>query len=208
MAGAEFEVVVADTTELREAAFALRHDVYCRELGYEPVRADGLERDSYDDRAHHYLLAHVPTGTWAACVRIVFPGESPDSLDLPFELAVPAPPKLTAMPRTGVGEISRFTVAADHRHGPALVAAAFAGLVATDRAGLDSAVCLMSLGLQKRMRPLGIRFTQLTAVVDHHGRRALFDMCPQRTLSEIRPEYQGVLSSVRSRIEEQLRTRR
>jgi hypothetical protein len=47
----EFRLVAADTEPLREASFALWHDVYCRELGFEPVRADGLERDAYDDRA-------------------------------------------------------------------------------------------------------------------------------------------------------------
>ena len=58
-------MVVANTQDLREAAFALRHEVYCREFGFEPVRADGLERDVHDDRAHHYLISHVPTGAWA-----------------------------------------------------------------------------------------------------------------------------------------------
>ena len=107
----EFQVVVADTAELRNAAFALRHEVYCRELGFEPIRAGGLERDIYDDRARHYLLAHQPSGAWAGCLRVVFADDDVQEIGLPFEMArVPLldEARLAATPRASIGEISRW----------------------------------------------------------------------------------------------------
>jgi N-acyl amino acid synthase of PEP-CTERM/exosortase system len=133
----EFDVVVADTPDLRDATFALRHEVYCREFGFEPVRADGLERDSYDDRAHHYLLAHVPTGALVGCVRVV-PGP-----DLPYEVVFgDVPVDLATTPHS---EISRLTVARDFRRRPdhrppAMLHAALAAVAAVVESGLDDAV--------------------------------------------------------------------
>src|SRR6058998_1467907 len=116
----EFEVVVANTPALRDAAFVLRHEVYCREFAFEPVTDDGRERDAHDGRALHYLLAHVPTGTWAGCVRVVLPGCAGGGLGLPFETAgVPlldvVLAHLGATPDAAIGEISRLTVAAPFR---------------------------------------------------------------------------------------------
>lgn len=50
-----FEIAPALTDELRDHVYRIRHEVYCAELKYEPVRADKRERDDYD--AHAPLLA-------------------------------------------------------------------------------------------------------------------------------------------------------
>jgi N-acyl-L-homoserine lactone synthetase len=188
-----FEVVVADTDELRDACFALRHEVYCRELGFEPVRADGLERDAYDERALHYLLAHVPSGAWAACVRIAL-GRA-----LPFEAVLGPVP----LPPGPVGEISRFTVTREFRQGAgvrphAVLGTALTAVAATAEAGLASAVCMMKPSLRLQLHSYGIRFAQLTPIVEYHGQRALFHMAPLATCREIQPELQGILAAIRS----------
>ncbi len=193
----EFEVVVADTPDLRDATFALRHEVYCREFGFEPVRAAGLERDLFDDRAHHYLLAHVPTGTWAGCVRVV-PGP-----DLPYEAVFgDLPVDLATVPH---GEISRLTVARDFRRRPdhrppAVLHAALVALAAVVETGLDDAVCVMEPRLAARLTAVGIRLSRISGLVRHRGDRALFHLDPARACHEVRPELRGVLAAVRSRI--------
>jgi N-acyl-L-homoserine lactone synthetase len=193
----EFEVVVADTPGLRMATFALRHEVYCREFGFEPVRADGLERDGYDDRAHHYLLAHVPTGTWAGCVRVV-PGPV-----LPYEAVFgDVPVDLATVPH---GEISRLTIARefrrrpDHRP-PAVLHAALVALAAVVESELADAVCVMEPRLAAHLGTFGIRLSMVSALARHRGDRALFHLDPVRACREVRPDLRGLLASIRSRI--------
>jgi len=203
----EFVVAVADSGPLREACFALRHDVYCRELGFEPIRADGLERDAYDDHSLHYLLGHVPSGAWAGCVRIVL--DDGAGIGLPFERA--RLPLLADVPRGSLGEISRLTVAPGFRQaarGPAqphfqphaVLGIALTALAATTEAGLTSAVCMIKPRLEQQLLTYGIRFTQLSPVVNYRGRRALFHISPLATCHGVDPEFQGVLGAMRSQI--------
>lgn len=193
----EFDVVVADTPALRDATFVLRHEVYCRELGFEPVHADGRERDSHDDRAHHYLLAHVPTGTWAGCVRVV-PGPG-----LPYEaLLGDDPVDLATVPS---GEISRLTVVRGFRrrpdhHPPAVLHTALVALASVVERGLDDVVCLMEPRLATHLGTIGVRLSRISGLVRHRGDRALFHLDPVRTCREIRPDLREVLASIRSQL--------
>jgi N-acyl-L-homoserine lactone synthetase len=194
----EFEVVVADTPDLRDVTFALRHEVYCREFGFEPVCADGLERDTYDDRAHHYLLVHVPTGAWAGCVRVV-PGPG-----LPYEAVFgDVPVDLATVPH---GEISRLTVARDFRRRPdhrppAMLHAALVALAAVAESDLDDAVCVMEPRLAAQLNAVGIRLSTISGLVRHRGDRALFHLDPVLACREVRPDLQGVLATIRSQLE-------
>ena len=209
----QFAVVVADTEPLREAGFALRHEVYCRELGFERIRADGLERDAYDECALHFLLAHVPSGAWAGCVRIAL--DDGTGLGLPFERArLPllddAVVDPTDVPRGSIGEISRLTVAPGFRQGGvappggfqpnAVLGTALTAVAATAEAGLTSAVCMMKPRFERQLLTYGIRFTQLSPVVDYRGLRALFHMSPVAACLGVDPELQGVLGAMREQI--------
>jgi N-acyl-L-homoserine lactone synthetase len=193
----EFEVVVANTPDLRDATFALRHEVYCREFGFEPVRADGLERDAHDDRAHHYLLAHVPTGAWAGCVRVV-PGPG-----LPYEaLFADVPVDLASAPHS---EISRLTIARGFRRRPehrlpAMLHAALVALAAVVENGFDNSVCVMEPRLAAQLDTFGIRLSRASGMVQHRGDRALFHLDPVRTCREVRSDLLEVLAALRSRI--------
>ncbi len=193
----EFDVVMADTPALRSATFALRHEVYCREFGFEPVRADGVERDGYDERAHHYLLAHVPTGTWAGCVRVV-PGP-----DLPYESVFrDVPVDLATLPH---GEISRLTVAGAFRHRldqrpPAMLHLALVALAAVAELAMPDAVCAMEPRLAARLGTFGIGLTRVSDPVQYRGDRALFHLDPVRTCRTVRPDLRDVLTAIRSRL--------
>lgn len=117
-----FEVIRADSEELREAVFRIRYEVYCTEMGYEdPARfPDGMEHDEYDRRARHVLLRHRPSGTYAGCVRLIqdtgseprelFPFERFGGQSLRRNIIDPA-----RLPRNSFGEISRLAVRGQFR---------------------------------------------------------------------------------------------
>jgi len=115
-----FEVVPATTPELTDAAHRVRHQVYCRELGWEPVRPDGRETDAYDPYSLHCLLRSVRTGEDVGCVRIIRAKPDEPAFLLPFERAcantldrsIIDPQKL---PRATIAEVSRLAVIGKYR---------------------------------------------------------------------------------------------
>ena len=70
-----FETVIAESDALKEKAFRIRHEVLCEEFGYHQVKpeADKMERDHYDEHAHHVLLIHKRSGEAIGTVRVVMP---------------------------------------------------------------------------------------------------------------------------------------
>jgi hypothetical protein len=46
-----FRVVPALSDALRSENHRIRHEVYCRDLGFEPLRTDGLDIDLADQQA-------------------------------------------------------------------------------------------------------------------------------------------------------------
>jgi N-acyl amino acid synthase of PEP-CTERM/exosortase system len=80
-----FSVGIAVTRIQKEQVFEIRHQVYCEELGFEPLREDRQETDEYDACAIHCLLTHRASQQPAGCVRLlVAPPDNPRQ-PLPFE---------------------------------------------------------------------------------------------------------------------------
>lgn len=117
-----FELVHADTDELRAQVFQLRYQVYVLETGFETEAdcikafdADGhavyLEEDEYDTRSDHYLLRHLRTGIYAATARLVLPDVNKLKAPYPIEqhCALDEPVNDLTL-RAHLGEISRFAV--------------------------------------------------------------------------------------------------
>lgn len=116
-----FEFTLALDEPSVENVYRIRHDVYCRELGWEAVRQDGLEMDDYDRHSIHCLLRKRETGELVGCSRLVLARPEDPSFPLPFELSCrdaihrdlfdPA-----RLPRHDVGEVSRLAVMSEFRH--------------------------------------------------------------------------------------------
>jgi N-acyl amino acid synthase of PEP-CTERM/exosortase system len=73
-----FDIVHADTQELKNEAHRVRYQVFCVEnQGFEDPAAhpDGLERDEFDDNADHVLLFYKPLGRAIGTVRVIKPRE-------------------------------------------------------------------------------------------------------------------------------------
>ena len=110
-----FELLPALDDASREEVFRIRHEVYCRDLGWEPVRADGMERDAFDPQSVHLLLRQRTTGEPVGCTRIILADEANPGALLPVESSCadvidrsiidPA-----ALPRATVAEVSRLAV--------------------------------------------------------------------------------------------------
>lgn len=114
-----FNVLIADTPELKQEVFKIRYKVYCEELGYEPLDRfpDKLEKDAYDARSVHCLLQHKPTGIYAGCVRLILSDAENSQAKFPFEYICPnhSMDFDNSIPRHCVAEVSRLAVISQFR---------------------------------------------------------------------------------------------
>ena len=110
-----FRVVVANTKELRQEVFKIRHDVYCRELEWEGKKSSGMETDEYDDYSYYCLLQHRTSKAFAGCIRIIIPPADKPELKTPFDVNCLSSLRhdvvdINALRRVSFGEISRLAV--------------------------------------------------------------------------------------------------
>lgn len=114
-----FEVVPALDEATRDQVYRVRHDVYCRDLGWEPERPDGRETDGFDAQSVHCLMRSSVTGAPVGCTRLILADSDPTH-ELPVEescrdtldRALLDP---RALPREQVGEVSRLAVVKAYR---------------------------------------------------------------------------------------------
>lgn len=110
-----FELIPALDETTLDQVFRIRHDVYCRDLGWEPLRDDGRESDEYDRHSFHCLLRRRSTGEPVGCTRLIVARPEDPAYPLPFEhscrevldrrIADPA-----RLPRHAIAEVSRLAV--------------------------------------------------------------------------------------------------
>lgn len=112
-----FIPVVANTPELLDECYRIRYDVYCNDLGYEPIEnfPDRKETDSYDQHSLHYLLKHIPSGMYAGCVRVIYANEYQIEKKFPFEKVCSHRMELNQGKRQNFCEISRLAVRGEFR---------------------------------------------------------------------------------------------
>lgn len=109
-----FELVPADTQELKRQVYHLRFLVYCLETGFETLEncPDGLEIDEYDERSDHYLIRHKSSGEFMATTRFILP--DPSNIENPFPVEahchIDKIELLDGINRHDLAEISRFCV--------------------------------------------------------------------------------------------------
>jgi N-acyl amino acid synthase of PEP-CTERM/exosortase system len=115
-----FELVPALDAKTRTEVFHVRHEVYCRDLGWEPVREDEQETDAFDAQSIHLLLRLRRTAQPVGCTRLILTKPAAPAEPLPFEASCaealdrsridPA-----GLPRERIGEVSRLAVMRDFR---------------------------------------------------------------------------------------------
>jgi N-acyl amino acid synthase of PEP-CTERM/exosortase system len=194
-----FELLLADTPELRDEVFRLRHKVFCDELGFYPPNAEGRERDSHDEHSRHLLLRSLRTGASAGCIRLILASDERPEQRLPSENICAGKIDLCLFDPTGVGrehlgEISRLVLAREFRRGgqaartKVTVAKAARGgrtrppralyvqlglylgaIALAHRLGIETLLFLIEPRLAAHFRRLGFTFGQISGPVECRG---------------------------------------
>lgn len=196
-----FEMSPALETDRINDVHFIRHDVYARELGFEAVRPDQRESDTYDRHAVHCLVRTVNTPIrLAGCARVVLTDRHDPEALLPFEVyckdsidrSIIDPSKL---PRKKVAEISRVAVMGEFRRrkgeggqeAPVAdqdfgddkqprfpyipISLYFAAVQMAQRAGIEYLFTLTEPRLAQHFGKLGVNVITIGEAVEHRGLR-------------------------------------
>jgi N-acyl amino acid synthase of PEP-CTERM/exosortase system len=196
-----FTISPALTKAEKDEGYFIRHDVYARELGFEPVRPDQKESDAYDLHSAHCLLKTAETvRRLVGCARLVFPNPQAPDEPMPFERYcrdslfrdVVDPAKL---PRDRVAEVSRLAVLGDFRRrrgeeqrevaidvrdfGDAQqprfpyipVGLYMAAVQMAQRNGIETIFTLTEPRLAEHFAKLGVKIVPIGTPIEHRGLR-------------------------------------
>jgi len=183
----DYHLQLATSKETMDKVFSVRHQVYCRELGYEPARADEKETDPYDDQSQHVLLTRKDAPDHGVgCIRTVFVDPTRDGTDrLPLEAVVTSFRSYNPAhaPRDRICELSRLSLLSDLRgssteggHNPlrllVTLALPLAGCVVgiRNKAALCYQLCRPSL-VKYLNTSFGPTLMPIGAPVEFHGKR-------------------------------------
>lgn len=192
-----FEMIPANTEELKQEVYKLRYQVYCLEKYFEnpEEHPDGLETDEYDQYSCHYLIRHRETGLYMATTRLILPNSGIFPMEANSEIDNTA--FLRHVNRNHLAELSRFCVSKQFRR-----RANERDLIVTNdtdesrnspREKASSASITLSLfacaiqmsaehnirywcaliepTLKRVVESYGIYVTQIGPLVEHHGKR-------------------------------------
>ena len=195
-----FKVVPALTDELRAENYRIRHEVYCRELGFEAERPEGLEADDFDAHAVHCLVQSVSSDLYVGCARLVLVDPARPQAPLPFETSCEATLDRSivdpmAIDRSRIAEISRLAVVGSYRRRqgeqdrpislsdddfgsqrrprqPYLALAVYLGLISLARHyGITTLFVLTERRLATNLSRLGVRLQTIGGEIEHRGTR-------------------------------------
>ena len=221
-----FTVEPALDERSREQVFRIRHQVYCEDLGWEPCRADGLERDAFDPNAVHCLMTRSDTAEPVGCLRLIRAEVNGSAIELPFErscahvldrqLVDPS-----NLPRRTVGEVSRLAVARAFRqrrgeerraaglsdgdfeaHGPRqrfpfiLVGLYLGATALARRLGVEHAFILTEPRLAGHFRQIGFDIQVVGGPIEHRGTRVPSLMRASRVVEGLRPQIRTLYDRV------------
>lgn len=196
-----FEVVPATSDLLKDHVYRIRHQVYCEDLAFEPLRNDGREIDEYDAHSLHLLIRSVQTGEFVGCTRLV--RARPDDLyyPLPFEKTCAETIDRTIadpsqLPRASIAEVSRLAVISRYRRRkddnkkspvplsesdfgtpaqprfPYIPVALYLGTVELARLNnIKTLFVLTERRLASHFKKLGVNIRSIGGAVEHRGER-------------------------------------
>ncbi len=210
----------------RDAVFALRHDVYCEELGFEPTRPDGRESDDFDARSLHAYVRHAASGAMAGTVRLVTTSNDDERLPMEVhcgEALAQAVLRPSQFPRDSVCEISRLAVPAPFRRratdrfaGAAsgaidpgrysaselrcfpwiAIALYFSAAALSRQSGRRHVFVMVEPRLARAMGFVGIDFRQIGPAIEFHGQRAPYYIDRERLAEGLSPGFRRLLHVV------------
>lgn len=214
-----FEIAPALDTARINDVFFIRHDVYARELGFEPVREDQRETDKYDYRSQHCLVRSADGTRLAGCARLVLSDPNDPDAPLPFEVTCKntldrniIDPAL--QPRGRIAEVSRLAVMSEFRRRkgeqqtevpisdqdfgdqkqprfPYLPVSLYMGAVLmAKRQGIETLFTLTEPRLAEHFAKLGVNIIPIGGPVEHRGQRV-------PSMLRVNEVYQGLRLMIR-----------
>lgn len=217
---------VADNSELKSTVFAIRHNVYCEELKFEPLYPDGQEKDEFDAYSQHCLIQHIKTEQYAGTVRLVMPQKEGDLLPIEkFCLDSISHPEFTPahFARNEICEISRLAVPEQFRRRQTdKFAGAATGVINEDTysetelrcfpfiaiglylsaasvgigSGLKHAFVMMEPRLARSMSFIGIKFVKIGPTIEYHGKRAPYYINAELLMKNLSPGFKRMLDDI------------
>ncbi|MFT3718434.1 MAG: PEP-CTERM/exosortase system-associated acyltransferase [Pseudorhodoferax sp.] len=229
--GEFFRISPALDPQSRDEVHFVRHDVYARELGFEPVRASQRETDRYDRHSLHCIVRTNdddvrPVG----CARLVLTDPEDRNRPLPFEVACRATLDRSiidpaALPREKVAEVSRLAVMGEFRRRrgelnravalsdkdsaghpvarfPNIPVSLYFGAVAlAQRAGIEYLFTLTEPRLAQHFRRGGVKIEQIGAPIEHRGQRIPSLMRVSELYGSLRAMVRPIWHEVHAQIE-------
>ncbi len=225
-----FKIAPALSHQVRNEVFHIRHDVYAREFGFEPIRVDERESDAYDRHSLHCIVKTADShNQLVGCARIVMPDPAAPDAPLPFELAcrdtldrsIIDPSQL---PRHRIAEVSRLAVMSGFRRrkGEKLSAVTMgerdfgggqtprfpniplslysAAVLMAQRQDIEYLFVLTEPRLSKHFAKFGVNITPIGKPIDFHGIRVPSVM----RVDEIYPGLRTLFRPIWHAIEAQL----
>lgn len=225
---------VADSPEMREHVHRIRHNVYCEELGFEPLQPNGMEMDEFDKFARFCAVEHRSTNKFTGCVRLVLPNH--DHQQLPIEKYCADAIEQTHLmpsnfPRHKICEISRLAVPAEFRRRksdkyegsatgaidettytdaesrcfPFISVGLYLSAAAVGiNLGVEHFYVMMEPRLARSMRLVGIPFKQIGPTVEYHGKRAPYYICPKLFLLNLKPGFKMMYQNIEQCVREEM----
>lgn len=212
-----FELIPALDDVSLDQVYRIRHDVYCRDLGWEPVREDGRESDEYDRHSFHCLLRRRDNGVAVGCTRLILARPEDPAFPLPFEIScrdvldksIADPAKV---PRHTIGEVSRLAVAGAFRQRkgeacaavsmteadfegrgaqarfPFIPVSLYLGAAAIARRfGIEHVFVLTEPRLASHFARIGFDIRAVGGAIDHRGTRVPSLLSSSKVVAGLRP---------------------
>lgn len=218
-----FEMIPANTDELRQEVYKLRYQVYCLEHKFLEPSAEGLEYDEYDAHSCHYLIQHKETKSYMATTRLILPSNKNIEELFPAEIhsQIDNTELLKTVPRVNLAELSRFCVSKDFRRrageqdllvtydmngnlsrgknsSASITLALFAGAIKmSSEHNIQCWIASIEPALKRVVEPLGIHIIKIGSLADYHGMRFPCTIKVDKLLQDVgekNPEYLEMLT--------------
>lgn len=227
------EPVIAADDELKKQVYMIRHNVYCEELGFEPVKENKLEMDDFDAFSQYCLIHHRNSEQYAGTVRLVTPSKEDEVLPIE-KYCLDSITNKELCPsnfkRSEICEISRLAVPKQFRRrqmdnfdGAATgvintqtysdtelrcfpfiaVGLYFTAASLAMKLGIKHAYVMMEPRLARSMRFVGIKFDQIGPVIDYHGRRAPYYINQPLLLKNLSIGFKTMLQHIQISVNKQ-----
>ena len=195
---------IAKSDPLKEEVYKLRYQVYCEELHFEDTNPAHVEQDEFDVRSIHCFIRHISSGALAGTLRMIATRNSDELLPMekfcPQAITNENLHPRTFLPHQ-ICEISRLAVPLNFRKRqvdqfaggatgvineqifstqelrffPYIAVSLYLSAIALcHKSRIHHVFVMMEPRLARSLNFVGIRFTQIGAPVEYHGKRAAY----------------------------------